>query len=60
MAQSHTLSLQMEMILIPLVRLPPTVVTLDFLWLVIATGHVLEMVAALLVPLAEWHQLVKV
>ncbi len=39
---------------------PFIVATLGSLWLVLATGHVLEMVAALLAHLMEWLQLVNV
>ncbi len=50
----------MEMTIIPLIQLLPIVATLGFLWWVIVTGHVLEMVVVLLVYLVELFQLVKV
>ncbi len=50
----------MRMVVMPLVLLLTTAVTMVLLWLVIVTGHVPEMVTALLVLLMERLQLVNV
>ncbi len=52
---------QTLMVVIPSTQMPRTTVILDSLWwVVLATGFVLEMVAALMVLLVEWRHLVKV
>ncbi len=46
----------MVMVGIPSTQMPPTTVIVGSLWWVVtATGRVLEMVAALLAYLMEWH-----
>ncbi len=51
----------MVIVVIPSTQVPPTTVILGSPWWVVtATGHALEMVAALLAYLMEWHLVVNV